>query len=248
MSNSESRAITENSSRNRSNSEELALARGEAGAQSADHRPAGRAGAGREGSGMGLVIEGDQYRWPNGIIPFEIDPALPAPQRVRDAIAHWHAHTAVRFVARNGEEDHVYIARVIGDARSAIGRRRGRQEVALGDGAAVGIIIHELGHTVGLCHEHCRNDRKDWIDLDEGNILFVAEDSYKQNWLDGVDTPLTDRGQYDYGSIMHYGERDNAIDPRDPVFQPKQPTDAKIGQRDGLSPGDIAAVEGMYGK
>jgi hypothetical protein len=229
---------------NRSNFEEPALARLDSAEQSVGRLWA--AAQKGKGNDMGLRIAGDQYRWPDGIIPFEIDPALPEPQRVRDAIAHWHEHTDIRFVEHNGEADYVYIARIPGAASSEIGRRGGRQEVALGDGCTVGGIIHELGHTVGLCHEHCRNDRGDWIDLDDSNIKHETKNSYKQNFVDGVDTPLTDVGPYDYGSIMHYGERDNALDDRDPVFRPKHPTDARIGQRDGLSPGDIAAVAVIY--
>ena len=53
-----------------------------------------------EGIARSVVISGAQFRWPDGIIPFRIDPALPNQQRVTDAIAHWEANTVIRFVQR----------------------------------------------------------------------------------------------------------------------------------------------------
>ena len=35
----------------------------------------------------GVVIPGEQFRWPAGVVPFTIDPALPNVARVNDAIA-----------------------------------------------------------------------------------------------------------------------------------------------------------------
>src|SRR5437764_8826466 len=34
-----------------------------------------------------LIVPGDRFRWTNATIPYEIDAALPNPQRVRDAVA-----------------------------------------------------------------------------------------------------------------------------------------------------------------
>ena len=45
-------------------------------------------------------ITGQQFRWPNATIPYEIDPALPSQDRVNNAIAHWQANTRIRFVLR----------------------------------------------------------------------------------------------------------------------------------------------------
>ncbi len=47
-----------------------------------------------------IGITGAQFRWPNAQVPYEIDSALPNQQRVTDAIAHWEAHTRIRFVKR----------------------------------------------------------------------------------------------------------------------------------------------------
>jgi hypothetical protein len=36
-----------------------------------------------------VVITGSQFRWPNAVIPYDIDPTMPNQARVADAIAHW---------------------------------------------------------------------------------------------------------------------------------------------------------------
>ena len=47
-----------------------------------------------------VILPGSQFRWPNGTVPFDIDPALPNQQRVADAISHWESNTVIRFVER----------------------------------------------------------------------------------------------------------------------------------------------------
>jgi Astacin (Peptidase family M12A) len=197
---------------------------------------------------MGLGIAGEQYRWPNRTVPYEVDPALPDQDRIAEAVAHWHQHSSIRFVPHAGEADYVLVTRVPGCAVSDVGRRGGRQCVSLGDGCSVGSIIHELGHTIGLWHEHCRDDRDRFVTIDFTNIQDDCVDNFTQDSIAGVATPTDDVGDYDYGSIMHYPEIAFPIDDTCPVITPLNPLPPGVvmGQRVALSPGDIAAVEEMY--
>jgi astacin len=50
------------------------------------------------------------------------------------------------------------------------GMKRGRQDLILVDACKRGSVIHEIGHTVGLCHEQSREDRDRFIKINWGNI------------------------------------------------------------------------------
>lgn len=197
---------------------------------------------------MGLAISGANFRWPNRTIPYALDPDLGCDDEAAAAVEHWNTNSCIRFVPHSGEADYIRLQRLPGYAISDVGRRGGMQKVALGDSCSTGIIIHELGHAVGLWHEHCRADRDLWVEVDWSNVKYKCEDNFKQGSICGEAVAIEDIGEYDYGSIMHYGERSFAVDPRDPTLKLLRPVPpgVKVGQRDGLSPGDIAAVEAMY--
>ena len=197
---------------------------------------------------MGLAIKGAQYRWPNRRIPYSIAPDLGCKAAAKAALEHWNSKTCIRFVKRKDEPDYVLLYRLPGYAISDVGRRGGEQKVGLGDSSSAGTIIHELGHAVGLWHEHCRLDRTGWLEIDLGNVSKANRCNFTQNNIAGVECETEDVGDYDYGSIMHYGEKTFAIDDRDAVLKLLKPLGAGIvvGQREGLSAGDIACVAAMY--
>lgn len=187
-----------------------------------------------------VFISGSQFRWPDGVIPFRIDPGLPSQQRVMDAIAHWHSRTPIRFIPHTQEDDFVTFRRAVNVCSSAIGRQTNEQFVNVGDNCATGNIIHELGHTVGLWHEQSREDRANFITIDLTNVLPGKEHNFNQHVVDGDDI-----GPYDYGSIMHYSAFAFALDATKPTII--TPHGEAIGQREALSDGDVAAVKAVYG-
>jgi hypothetical protein len=99
-----------------------------------------------------VAIIGEQYRWPDGIVPYTIDPALPDVGRVQAAIDHWNERTDVWLVPRTNEPHYITFRPGVG-CSSQVGMRGRQQFITLGPGCSRGNVIHEIGHTLGLWHE-----------------------------------------------------------------------------------------------
>lgn len=192
------------------------------------------------GVASAVLISGSQFRWPNCRVPFTIDSALPNQARVTNAIAHWEANTAFRFVARTTEADYVTFRPGSG-CSSSVGRRGGQQFVNLASGCTLGNVIHEIGHVVGLWHEQSREDRDLFVSIQWHKIISGTEHNFNQHITDGDDV-----GAYDFGSIMHYPRNAFSVDGSDTIVPVVAvPAGVTIGQRNGLSAGDIAAANSM---
>jgi hypothetical protein len=192
----------------------------------------------------GVGITGQKYRWPNALMPYEIDPGVTNGEtRVTNAVNHWQSKTNMRFVRRtsaNASQYPNYVRVIKSDGCwSQVGMRGGKQELSLADGCDFGAVVHEFGHAWGLWHEQSREDRDAFITIHWANIQAGKEHNFNQHISDGDDI-----GGYDYGSLMHYGQYAFSKN-NQPTITPKQ-AGVTIGQRSGLSAGDIAAIHFMY--
>jgi hypothetical protein len=198
----------------------------------------------RLGQPFGAGRADPKYLWPDGEVPYRIAAGLPRKERVLDAIAHWRKNTSITFVDLDKESNpglypnFVTFVQGAGCA-SSVGCQNVREQlVRLGAECTLGNVIHEIGHTVGLFHEQSRNDRDGHVTV----LLDNVDASYRHNFTKMMNAGK-DLGNYDYASIMHYPKDAFSRNGKDTIV----PKDGQsIGQRVGLSAGDIAAVAELY--
>ena len=184
--------------------------------------------------------------WPNGVVPYSISDKLSisAEENVRAAIAAWNSTGAVTIVERTQATASAYphyIDFVKADqCASWVGfQNDGPQSIYTGDNCSEGSMIHEIGHAMGLLHEHTRPDRDSFVKINWNSINPDKTHNFDV-LADAI--PL---GDYDYSSIMHYGAHFFSND-GNPTISALQNTGVTIGQREFISDGDRNSMITLY--
>ena len=194
----------------------------------------------------GLGVSSNFERWPDGIVPYAFHPALSDVQldNVERAIAMLREKTRIELVPTDDPlasryDDYLFFE-PSGGCASFVGRQgdKDAQSVWVSDACSAGNVAHEIAHAIGLYHEHTRPDRDNYVQIDWDVIAPGSDHNFEI-----FDAGTTMYGDYDYGSIMHYGETSFSRNGK-PTILP--PPNRDIGQRVALSAGDIEAIDRMY--
>jgi Astacin (Peptidase family M12A)/Divergent InlB B-repeat domain/IPT/TIG domain len=151
----------------------------------------------------------------------------------------------IQFVPHSGESNYVNITVEAG------GSGEGFSDVGIssiqpntldcGDGCTEATWLHEMGHTLGLLHEHQRPDRDTYITL---NLANADLPNVPGNFtLFSFDYQTL--GLYDYASVMHYGPFGFSKAGL-PVIE-SIPAGIPLSNDTGYSDGDIDQIERLYG-
>jgi len=153
------------------------------------------------------AFSGTAPTWPDGDVyyTFTTSGTNAVPDNLQkaflDAAGEWATFADLHFVPWTTQANYVTIevSNGLEGGESAVGMVGGQQFLSVGPGAwNRGTLCHEIGHTLGLVHEHQRSDRDSYVSVLTNNIVaggignfVLLGDSLNQ-------------GTYDFLSVMHY--------------------------------------------
>lgn len=140
--------------------------------------------------------------WPGGIVPYRFDASVAGVSQTLmiTAMQQWQAVANVQFQPCNPcTGAFVTILHHPTSNFADIGRTGSEQTVNINAWNARFLIVHELGHTLGLRHEQNRPDRDQYVVIYTQNIT----PGQAGNFITYTDA--TPYGPYDFDSVMHYG-------------------------------------------
>lgn len=147
------------------------------------------------------------FRGPSGLIevPYVITAGNQANINAAIAEANRALDGAVKWVVRTTQADYVSFNLTLTgtDACSSfVGRLGGSQEIKGDPECSAAVLVHEMGHVMGLWHAQSDADAPSYIDVNLASMApanrFNSRPQFYTRTLNG----------YDYASIMHYGRLD----------------------------------------
>jgi hypothetical protein len=180
--------------------------------------------------------------WTDGKVYYTFDESVTHNMKsiLESAFSEWEKYTSIRFFQRETEDNYILIIET--DRNSSYVGMTGGQQILNMLSHHTGVAIHELGHALGLIHEHQRSDRNNYVKIFLENVEQGKQHNFRFIAVSLNYTP------YDFLSIMHYRKsafgigRLNTIEPLPAYMEFID----KMGQRDSLTTKDIQTINNLY--
>ncbi len=141
--------------------------------------------------------------WTSWNVYYAFDASVaPTNQKVfLDCAAEWATFANLHFIPRTVQANYILVTNnpSLGGGLSAVGMSGGAQLLQIGPGSwGHSVVCHELGHALGMCHEHQRSDRDSFVTINTNNIVSGHLSDFV------LLTSSQNKGAYDFLSVMHY--------------------------------------------
>lgn len=195
-----------------------------------------------EATHRAVTVNDKGHLWPGGFIPYEIDSSVSQQSigYIQWAIQQANMTELELRPRTPADTDYVVFRDTGNGCTSYVGRIGGPQTIST-TGCQAGNLLHEILHAAGFHHEQSRSDRDQWITIVWSEIAPQHHSIFDK----APASRSQDIGPYDYQSVMHYGATAFSATGK-PTIIPKV-AGAQIGQREGLSALDKAAITQLYG-
>jgi uncharacterized repeat protein (TIGR01451 family) len=201
-------------------------------------------GAHPDGFSIGYVAQ----LWPlvDGVyqIPYTIQTGTPI---LASVISYVNSTLSgvIQFVPQTSQTNYVTFnfdpSDLSGYCEASEGMAGGQQFIGGSINCSFAGTCHEMGHAIGLLHEHQRPDRNSYVVLTPAN----ADKPYLLGDFDLFADDFQVIGLYDYASVMQYPAfsftKNNL-----PVLE-SIPAGIPLSNSVGYSPGDVDAIKRLYG-
>ncbi|XP_045199753.2 zinc metalloproteinase nas-15-like isoform X2 [Mercenaria mercenaria] len=197
------------------------------------------------------AIRDTVLRWTDGVIPYRfVSGHFQDKERymIRSAMTEWEKYTCLKFrESRSSDRNVVRFQNGLG-CNSQLGMVGGEQPLNLDRNGCrfKGLYLHEIGHAIGLVHEHQLPDRDNYIEILDYNVqpnMRIWFNKYSSQEVNQMQVP------YEYSSVMHYGITAFSHDGKAQTIRAKQTDKEKtIGRvyKKELSFTDVKIVNLMY--
>lgn len=151
------------------------------------------------------------------------------------------SQTSVQFIQRTNQTEYITFTYSTSTNSSPLGWGKNTVNgIKIYNITYPAIIAHEVMHSMGIMHEQCRPDRDQYIIVDVNRAIEGSRHNFN------LYNDYAGNGEFDFGSVMMYQSTDFAIDTSKPVMT-KLDGSTFTKQRTGLSAGDYAGINHLYG-
>lgn len=190
-------------------------------------------------------------KWHNREVPYRFASGHFSPREkyfIKVSMREWEKYTCIMFREATSSDSNILVFQNGDGCNSQLGMVGGVQYLNLDINGCrwKGLYLHEIGHAIGLVHEHQLPNRDDFIEVMYGNVapsMRIWFNKYNNREVNQYDV------DYEYTSVMHYGITAFSIDGKQQTIKAKNASlESTIGRvfKKELSFSDVKSVNRMY--